>query len=345
MASENFTTMPSEINWEEFLAPIAEFLNQTPDGSLPEVDFPNNFNDQTSGIVDGNELPEAVAPPTQEVEFDIDEYFDIDEFLAAAYDGGSIGEGQPEMANGQFQEDWSFQNGPFEPFEQMGFEQQDLVAAFNPAFMAPPATPFVTAPATPLVAAPVTPLVSAPVTPFDPAPATIPNPIPGTNSTNSTNISNIPPTDGSGRPHICPDPKCGASTTLLMTVYYLGTLGDDVEMTDYDDSSESSSSSDDEHGSTASDDTETGRLASGPSANSESDSNLGDSGYGNSSEVGESGDEESGEGETTTESESETEPGPQPSGDSGYIHQAERIMPKLSQEFRYKNQQKRRSGE
>ncbi|KAJ4857084.1 hypothetical protein T069G_07981 [Trichoderma breve] len=215
MASEDFTTMPSEINWEEFLSPLVEFNNETSDGSLPEVDFPNNFNDQTSGFVDGNELPEAVAPPTQEVEFNIDEYFDIDEFLAAAYDGGLIGEGQPEMANGQFQEDWSFQNGPF---EQMGFEQQDPVAAFNPAFMAPPATPFVTGPVTPFMATPatplapasVTPLVSAPVTPFDPAPATTPNPIPGTNSTNSTNISNIPPTDGSGRPHICPDPKCGA---------------------------------------------------------------------------------------------------------------------------------------
>ncbi|KAL6820830.1 hypothetical protein J3E69DRAFT_368293 [Trichoderma sp. SZMC 28015] len=221
MASEDFTTMPSEeINWEEFLAPIAEFLNQTPDGSLPEVDFPNNFNDQTSGIVDGNELPEAVAPPTQEVEFDIDEYFDIDEFLAAAYDGGSIGEGQPEMANGQFQEDWSIQNGPF---EQMGFEEQNPVAAFNPAFTAPPATPLVAAPVTPLVSAsaipfvpaltssfisaPVTTLAPALATSFNPAPATTPNPISGTNS---TNISSIPPTDGSGRPHICSAPGCGA---------------------------------------------------------------------------------------------------------------------------------------
>ncbi|PTB52375.1 hypothetical protein M431DRAFT_484416 [Trichoderma harzianum CBS 226.95] len=150
-----------------------------------------------------------------------------------------------------------------------------------------------------------------------------------------------------------------------MNVYYLGTLGDDVEMTDYDDSSESSSSSDDGHGSTASDDNETGRLASGPSADSESDSNLGDSGYGNSSEVGESGDGESGDGESgdgesgdgesgdgksgdgeiTTESESGTEPGSHPSGDSRYIHQAERIIPNLSQEFRSKNQQQRRSGE
>lgn len=38
-------------------------------------------------------------------------------------------------------------------------------------------------------------------------------------------------------------------------------------------------------------------------------SNLGDSGYGNSSEVGEPGDEESGDGETTTEFESIAEPG------------------------------------
>ncbi|KAM6482784.1 hypothetical protein HDV62DRAFT_405606 [Trichoderma sp. SZMC 28011] len=182
MASEDFTTMPSEINWEEFLAPIAEFLNQTPDGSLPEVDFPNNFNDQTSGIVDGNELPEAVAPPTQEVEFDIDEYFDIDEFLAA--------ELVPATAP-------PFVPGPVTPL------------------MAPPATPLVSAPVIPLIpaltssfiSAPVTTLAPAVATSFNPAPATTPNPIPGTSS---TNISNIPPTDGSGRPHICPDPKCGA---------------------------------------------------------------------------------------------------------------------------------------
>ncbi|KAL5095143.1 hypothetical protein Trisim1_003753 [Trichoderma cf. simile WF8] len=181
-------------------------------GSLPEVDFPSNFNDQTSGIVEGNELPEAVAPPTQEVEFDIDEYVDLDGFLAAAYDGGLTGEGQPEMANGQFQEDWSFQNGPF---EQMGFEEQNPVAAFNAAFVAPPATPLVAAPVTPLVSASAIPFVpaltssfiSAPVTTLAPAVATSFNPISGTNS---TNISNIPPTDGSGRPHICPDPKCGA---------------------------------------------------------------------------------------------------------------------------------------
>ncbi|KKP02595.1 hypothetical protein THAR02_05283 [Trichoderma harzianum] len=163
-----------------------EFNIQTPDGSLPEVDFPNNFNAQTSGITS-----RACGTTNQVVEFDIDRYFDIDEYLATAYDGGLIGEGQPEMANRQFQEDWSFENGPF---EQMELEQQDPVAAFNPGFMPPPATH----------------LVPALVTSFNPAPATTPNPISGTNSANSTNISNIPPTDGSGRPHICPDPKCGA---------------------------------------------------------------------------------------------------------------------------------------
>ncbi|KAL6826349.1 hypothetical protein V8C40DRAFT_287128 [Trichoderma camerunense] len=195
MASQDSTTMPSEINWEEFLNPLVEFLNQTPDGSLPEVDFPNNFNDQTSGIVDGNELPEAVAPPNQVVEFDIDEYFDIDEFLAAAFVPAAAPPPVP---------------GPVTPFT------------------APPAaplmaTPHVPAPAIPFVPALTSSFISAPVTTLapalatslnpalatslNPAPATTPNPISGTNG---TNISNIPPTDGSGRPHICSAPACGA---------------------------------------------------------------------------------------------------------------------------------------
>ncbi|PKK34854.1 hypothetical protein CI102_15319 [Trichoderma harzianum] len=179
MASEDSTTMPSEINWEEFLKPLVEFNNRNPDGSLPEVDVPNNLNDQTSGIVEGNQLPEAVAPPNQVVEFDIDEYFDIDEFLAAA-----------------------FVPAPAPP----------LVPAPATPFMALPAAPLVPAPVTPFVPALTTSFISAPVTTlapalatsFNPAPATTPNPISG------TSISNIPPTDGSGRPHICPAPECGA---------------------------------------------------------------------------------------------------------------------------------------
>ncbi|KAK4069225.1 hypothetical protein Trihar35433_5804 [Trichoderma harzianum] len=174
MASEDSTTMPSEINWVEFLKPLVEFCNANPDGPLPEVDVPNNLDDQTSGIVEGNQLPEAVAPPNQVVEFDIDEYFDIDEFLAAA-----------------------LVPAPAPP----------LVSAPATPFMAPPTTPLVPAPVIPFVPALTSSFISAPVTTPAPALATTPNPISGTSS---TNISSIPPTDGSGRPYICPDPKCGA---------------------------------------------------------------------------------------------------------------------------------------
>ncbi|KAK4083724.1 uncharacterized protein Triagg1_1386 [Trichoderma aggressivum f. europaeum] len=101
------------------------------------------------------------------------------------------------------------------------------------------------------------------------------------------------------------------------------TPGDDVNMTDYTDSSESSASSDDENGSGASE-TETGGAASGTSTDGESDTTLVDSGYGNSSYVEESGD---GDGEATSESEagsSNSEPGPSDSDEhhiAGFANQ------------------------
>lgn len=105
-------------------------------------------------------------------------------------------------------------------------------------------------------------------------------------------------------------------------------------MTDYTDSSESSSSSDDEYGSTASEDTETGGPASGTStdSDSESDTTLVDSGYGNSSHVEESGD---GVGETTSESEtgsSDSEPGPSDSDEHHIEGFANQILDNIASE-------------
>ncbi|KAL6813142.1 hypothetical protein GGI42DRAFT_364452 [Trichoderma sp. SZMC 28013] len=46
-AEENWTTMSLEQDWE-MLKPVWEYNMQNPDGSLPEVGFPDNFNEQSA---------------------------------------------------------------------------------------------------------------------------------------------------------------------------------------------------------------------------------------------------------------------------------------------------------